>query len=69
MEFNDLLDFPNHTNIKIKPSNYKKENRKSEIKQGKFKSDNTRDDFFFRVLKKVKQSVNNSLNIEEVKNM
>ena len=69
MEFKDLLDFPNQTNLKVKPSNYKKENHKAEIKQGKFKSDISKDDFFYRILKKVKLSVNNSINIEEVKNM
>jgi hypothetical protein len=68
MDFIELLQLPNNTNLTYKHSNYKKENKRSEVKKPiRVKKEESRGDYFMRVLKKVKLSVTNILNAEEKK--
>jgi hypothetical protein len=55
MDFLELLDLPNNTELSYKQNNLKKENQKVEVKNYvRVKSEDTRDDYFMRILKKVK---------------
>jgi hypothetical protein len=68
MEFLELLDLPNTTQLIPKKVNYKKENKKMEIKQYlRMKVEDSNQDYFIRVLRKVKQAVSTIITAEEKK--
>jgi hypothetical protein len=68
MDFLKLLDLPNNTQLTPKHSIIKKENTRGEIKQYiRVKVDDSRDDYFFRILKRVKIASTNILSADDKK--
>jgi hypothetical protein len=68
MEFLELLDLPNTTELIPKKVNYRKENKRMDIKQYiRVKVEDSNQDYFTRVLRRVKQAVSTIITAEEKK--